>query len=1055
MNPAPRIQLNNNKSLSIGIAIRQLNKGVLALHEIENPNAILAKHDGSYSRSTPYTVHREAIASARSRAAFAAAQAQARHASAVAAAASQARLARHQARLATQRAASQRSHLRRRFGGVMAQVRAEAPLFGNDYLKVLQRIADRTQADPNRAFTVRMRSLASPDKHVDMAYSNHWHFKHMLQAEMSGRDIGSDPLQHVAPVLRNLFSRVSYDLEYVLGGCCRSRADTERTIVLKLARHTVTVTLDAVLARKQNCGFAAVDHLLGRREVTADSYDRWRTYRAQCGIAPDTPVSPDALRAYYESVDGTGSFCVVTAESLTSDDVAVVAQSDCVWYQSNHYRPIASIAAVERAARPLPKTIDRRILTWDIETIVCRDTYASKNGSLVSATMLKDTITHVAYEVAGCSTGEVKHHAFTTTTARSSVRQFIDWLRLQAERNRFYRCYAHNSARFDSLFLMSAFAADEMPGVEFLTRGCSLLSIEFMHHTFQDTYQFLSQSLDSLCVAFKPSQCKLTTGLVFTDSAGEVHHLTSTELCFWRAGSSDAQRKAEAAKGLSRDTMVKPMLMSEFLAYEAAEPAFWKLYNDYCMADVLSLREIWVTFVKVVDRLLVKANRGGPKILSSCRVTSKTTIGALAKSVFVYLNRTNPYMRSVLEFVGSDLDKYAFMRLMVRGGISHCNKPGEYTAGVFSYDVVSQYPSAMMTGSCPSGPSVWTDEYWPRRHGYYHLEDVNFGDGRRMFRQVAIKAEGKALDWGCERMPTLYVDSFTLKSLMKRFPRMTYGVVRGLVSHSCVPGSSVFAGFVTPFFDAKREQDALRASKSGAYNEAVRSSCKLFLNALSGKLVERTEKYTSLRVWSKRDGEDAPVGKVLNGQPLEETGKASMNPYLGLGLMVYGESRDMFFKFIDCLPRASDSVLAVETDCFYAEAKDEAHFLDRVKGMQHPILRIGNELGNVEPDKRSDCAWFIGKKLYALSNVGLDGRYVDIKTTWKGAPASSCTADGTRLALTSGDQVRRLHARETVELTYSTMVKSLYGPAPIILGGFQTRSFRKARDLPANVPPTT
>ena len=59
-------------------------------------------------------------------------------------------------------------------------------------------------------------------------------------------------------------------------------------------------------------------------------------------------------------------------------------------------------------------------------------------------------------------------------------------------------------------------------------------------------------------------------------------------------------------------------------------------------------------------------------------------------------------------------------------------------------------------------------------------------------------------------------------------------------------GHKLFGKYVDTFYKEKQNQDALKKSKDSLYNPALRETIKLYLNSLTGKLVEDPERHYSL-----------------------------------------------------------------------------------------------------------------------------------------------------------------------------------------------------------------
>ena len=226
-------------------------------------------------------------------------------------------------------------------------------------------------------------------------------------------------------------------------------------------------------------------------------------------------------------------------------------------------------------------------------------------------------------------------------------------------------------------------------------RGTTIIGINYRGNLFKDSYCFLTTSLDQLSQDFKVIHGKMTKLELYNKP------IISKELCFY-----------------------KPELtFNQFMDLQNTNPEFWKLYNEYCLYDCISLFEIWDKFKECVDSLIGKIS---PFLLRSCPLMSSNTIGSHAKKIIVALNKFNgklQFPKLMLErFIGIkynskgerisvDNEKYKFVSQFKTGGISHCNLPGKHHSGITGVDIKSQYPAALNYAHIPTGESTWVKQY--------------------------------------------------------------------------------------------------------------------------------------------------------------------------------------------------------------------------------------------------------------------------------------------------------------------------------------------------------
>ena len=223
-----------------------------------------------------------------------------------------------------------------------------------------------------------------------------------------------------------------------------------------------------------------------------------------------------------------------------------------------------------------------------------------------------------------------------------------------------------------------------------------------------------SNSLDNLCKSYKVATPKLKT----FKYRGQDY--TNVQLCFY-----------------------KPNLpFNEFMDLQNTEPDFWEIYTNYCMYDCVSLSQVWEIYSEKTTEIITKMS---PHLLLTCGVDTSLTVGSLALRMIKGLHRDNRTFKIYKQFMNNDEEKYEFIKLFKRGGISHNNKCGR-TEGVMSYDITSQYPASMMAMEIPTGYSKWTKEYKETHHGFYHLTNLVF-ENAPTFKPIAEVLHAGVLQW--------------------------------------------------------------------------------------------------------------------------------------------------------------------------------------------------------------------------------------------------------------------------------------------------------------------
>ena len=266
-------------------------------------------------------------------------------------------------------------------------------------------------------------------------------------------------------------------------------------------------------------------------------------------------------------------------------------------------------------------------------------------------------------------------------------------------------------------------------------------------------------------------------------------------------------------------------------------------------------------------------------------------------------------------------------------------------SGITGVDIASQYPASLEYCYIPCGKSEKTTTYDKTKHGFYHLKNCVFDSF--MLKPVAESLEGKSLNWSKNNIDELFVDSYMLEYLTNNYGLKSFGVVKGLVSNNQIEGKKIFGKYINTFYEEKKLQDQYKDAKSDKYNEALRSTIKLYLNSLTGKLVEDPSSHFTLLLDEstkgqlyKMEGVGIPVGEMkktkgnLNGQSFtKEFNTSKYNDWITCGIMVYSYSKRLLFEYIKCLPNNSDDVIHIETDGIYFSTRHLEAFTENLEIM--------------------------------------------------------------------------------------------------------------------------
>ena len=849
-------------------------------------------------------------------------------------------------------------------------------------IDVLYKLLEEYSKNPNTKLVVEFESGIIPGAKITKTFGHLNHLLNLISHIENGEDGGGDYGDDGGLPHYNTNSGSGgggmQSCHASTGGGCNKHTKTEKTI--KGTYHIFDVYNP--VSMDNNCFFKCIDHFLKIHTMP-------KQLRLKHAISLTDKITPEQAIELYNSIkrDEDKSLKIIRIDAENYDE----NYNNILFYNSHYY-------CIETATIIKKKTEKTKhgLLFWDCET---RPDYNDTiemvaNGKLSRVPKLKDIITAIYYRPNRAS--DFKKYIFTTTSLKTSVRQFIDWLIIEKNNNRSYNCYAHNCARFDLYFLMAQLNSIETQETKIKLRQMSIINLELFTHNFKDTYCFLTKSLDALCNDFKidNGSGKQTT----FNLHGKI--IDNKQLCFY-----------------------KPELgVQDFLALETNDKEFWTLYNDYCMYDCISLSLIWAQFDSAMTAMISSISS---KLLLTCTLNSAITIGGLSKKIHeqtckIYQNKN---YKKMIEFTDST-DKYEFMKKFKRGGISHCNKPGKHNEQVVGYDIKSQYPAAMKHMKLPIGKSVLfegNDAIKDTEYGFYHLTNLVF-DSEYMLKPIATKNENMTLNWitGNE-VEEAFIDTWMIKYLKDNYNLKQFEIKQRLVSNENIDGNILF-NHINKIYDLKQLQDDYKESKSPLYNVSLRETYKLFMNSLSGKLVEDPSKYFTVE-WTS----DTNNKQVINGVGLTKQPELGINSWITSGVMVYSLSKIILFDYIHCLPNKSDDIIHIETDGMYFPYKCHDEYISNIQkridnGINCPAyFKIGSALGNMEKDKVSiGTSYWLGKKCYTYNSKN--------KCTFalKGMPLKTIQPDGSSKTLVDTSFFEGLYEGIPQKREYLTMKKSLF-----------------------------
>lgn len=811
--------------------------------------------------------------------------------------------------------------------------------------------AERIDRNDLKPFTIRIIS-GRANVHQVFTFKNYYHFSRWFNGVQQGfkAQVDSENIGKVGErgTFKDVFSICSFQLNFLRGGHHHSgQLHSE----LKGTHYNFKV-FNPQSDNNNYCGIKCIMGLLNKPLNIKELKQKY-------SIVPNKMIDVKTIMQIYKDYKTTDD------KELRIVDLKVENIEECFNYiilDNNHYYVVeeSEFFDINTLAN---KTTRRGLLTWDLETRVSKTEFVNvcADGNDTKSYLLKETILNIRYQNFRCE--KLNKLCFTTDKEKSCTRKFLDWLIAEGKQCHFYNCIAHNCARFDLYFLVAQLTSEELKSCKMQLRGYSIIGFQYLSHLFKDSCCFIVNSLKNICKDFKIKASKKTT---FNYNGISM---TNENLCFY-----------------------KPELdFWEFMELEKTEPKYWELYTDYCDFDCISLLEIWKQFSYGVKKLILTLDKC---LIRKCSLNGANTIGSLSKKIVENWNsKRNKSLFSKLKLFTNDKEKYDFLRLFIRGGISHSHQKGRHYETVISADISSQYPASINNMMVPIGESRFVNAYNENIKGFYHLTNLKF-NSEYSLKPISVKNDNDVLNWITgDEVKEAYLDSWMIEYLKKNYGLISFNCSRGLVSDEAVKGDLIFGKYVNTFYKEKALQDELK--KIGKHNNAYRETIKLFLNSLTGKLVEDTSKYYSLN-FSEDDLED-DERENINGVSIDTKHKEKINYWITCGIMCYSYSKRLLFEYMRCLPDKTNDVIHTETDSIYFNKKKCLNtFIDNINKYKgdYKEVKIGSALGNIKIEKESlGDSFFLGKKFYYLMTKEEE------KMKIKGIPLKTIDDNGNELKI--------------------------------------------------------
>lgn len=517
---------------------------------------------------------------------------------------------------------------------------------------------------------------------------------------------------------------------------------------------------------------------------------------------------------------------------------------------------------------------------------------------------------------------------------KNIIRSFIKDMK-NCEEGYKYIDVSYNGSRFDDFFRLEELINNDMFPEIFYANN-SLLGTTYSGHKTFDLCRFTMCPLKNACEAYKTNPVKI--------------------------------------EGFSHKEPQKAFDQGELQDWLSENHNELEKYNKY---DVFSLCDLFVKVRKVVKQLTGKY------------IEDYMTIGQLSidhwKSTL-----DKPYKTLCPEMPEK---VWRFIRSSVIAG--RCEAPQgkkHLKTDLKMVDVISLYPSVMafLNKSYPVGKHKETDVYVKGKMGIYNVTIHKQPEKHDIIKCIVPDREGDVLDWQTDKvLEDVVIESVTLECLIDYGVKVE--VKEGIFWEES--RSDLFTKYCVTFADEKKRQDHLRSIGSPEYNPALREMCKLFLNALSGKVIQNIYSGTYLlckteqEMWRFKEKVEKGSFEYLGCGSIhicygrvEEPYKASTAKPCHLGVFIYGHARDHMYRNII----HDYKVYYTDTDSALLKKREYEKLIKN-----KPELFSSKDFGKLEEELGEGAreAVICGKKMYAIWN---DDNQKKDKIKCKGISKNNC-----------------------------------------------------------------
>jgi hypothetical protein len=738
-------------------------------------------------------------------------------------------------------------------------------------------------------------------------------------------------------------------------------------------------------SKDNNCAFMAV-----KKAIVDKSRKRAATYRKECGITHSNPIPINEIPLLENTMSvniNVYEDYATIEQSLINNVTRVNVVYSSLYISTKKYEKTINLLLKDEHYYYITAFIDNKNITTAINKLA----KASENE------LAKNPTHYVAYDMETIYDSKefykVKPYSISWTkypinkswnwttqsdsvikntyffTGNDCVGEFIKFI-MNSRSDEKYIIIGFNNSRFDNYLLMMEAQRLDYPCGHMLYVNNSILTLKMKNHKIIDLNRFCIGSLKSNCDGFKTEPKKVD---------GFDHNLPQ-------------------------------QAFNENKLPEWIEENIIKLthYNKY---DVISLISLTILFQNSLTDM------GFPPFYDYL------TLGQMGYEHTKNVYGKKEWLRDFPRPKTHEDDKY--FRSCLTAGRVQCFKFGDIKTDkpIHALDFVSEYPNVMSTCYFPCGSYKYTTEYKEGFLGIYKIKyentgsDVNILPFRCLSRPSALqdrvrleaielntiklprdirpppRGAPQPLDWA--RKGEFEVGCTNLEIELCKKYNHSYTVIDGYYWENDT--KEAFKKYIDPLIKEKSRQDAL-GEEDPLYSVSKRLTCKLAMNAVSGKVIQRNFTnycnpilHSSIARGLEEKSIDGSIDYFKIGGKTYMTGKfqeefsyknSAKPSYLGVFIYSYARTHMYESLLIRCpnkLYMDTDSTTMEESDFKLMKQlneSDESFVMYKTKVVFRGILfnKGLKQLGQLEEEapKESHRIITIAPKAYCIISNNID-----------------------------------------------------------------------------------